>query len=115
MQDNTITVGSVTYDRFKEYPDRTVYNAVDHTILNPHLLTLSRVELKTTDSNVKSRVKFTRRATNADGTKTGDIIITADVSFPQWAGDAGVKAELGQLAAFLTSDEAESLALKQSI
>lgn len=115
MQTNTITLGTVGYERFKEYPDRTVYNADDHSILSPHVLAFSRVELKTSDSNVKSRVKFTKRVTNADGSKTGDIIVTADFSFPQWASEAAVEQQLAQLGFFVASPEAEELVLKQSI
>lgn len=115
MQTNTITLGTVDYERFKEYPDRTVYNADDHSILSPHVLAFSRVELKTSDSSVKSRVKFTKRVINADGSKTGDIIVTADFSFPQWAGETAVKQQLAQLGLFVASSEAEELVLKQSI
>lgn len=115
MQNNDITLGTVHYERFKEYPDRTVYNADDHSILSPHILALSRVELKTVDQFVKSRVKFSRRITNADGTKTGDIIVTADFSYPQWASEAAVTAQLTQLGLFTASPEAAELVLKQSV
>lgn len=115
MQTNEITLGTIAYERFKEYPDRTVYNAADHSILSPHVLAFSRVELKTTDSNVKSRVKFSKRVTNAGGTKTGDIIVTADFSYPQWASEAAVKQQLTQLGFFTASLEAEELVLKQSV
>lgn len=115
MQKNEITLGTIEYERFKEYPDRTVYNAADHTMLSPHVLAFSRVELKTTDSNVKSRVKFSKRVINADGTKTGDVIVTADFSFPQWADEAAVKQQLAQLGLFVASPEAEELVLKQSV
>lgn len=115
MQPNQITLGTTSYERFKEYPDRTVYNADDHTIACPHLLALSRVELTNPDSNVKSRVKFSVRATSADGTKTGDIILTTDFSFPQWVGTAIVDSQVSQLALFLASDEAKELYLKQSV
>jgi len=115
MQNNDITLGTVRYERFKEYPDRTVYNADDHSILSPHVLALSRVELKTVDQFVKSRVKFSRRITNADGTKTGDVIVTADFSYPQWASEAAVTAQLTQLGLFTASPEAAELVLKQSV
>lgn len=115
MQKNEITLGTVIYERFKEYPDRTVYNADDHTIANPHVLTLSRVELKSTDASVKARYKFSKRINNALGTKSGDVIITVESSFPQWVDDAAVIAELAQAGFFLASPEAKELFLKQSI
>lgn len=115
MQKNEITLGTTVYERFKEYPDRTVYNADDHTIANPHVLTLSRVELKSSDASVKSRFKFSKRINNASGTQTGDLILTVESSFPQWINEATVIAELAQVGLFLASDEAEELILKQSI
>lgn len=115
MQKNEITLGATKYERFKEYPDRTVYNADDHTIANPHVLTLSRVELKSSDASVKSRFKFAKRINNALGTKSGDLLITVESSFPQWVDDTAVIAELAQAGLFLASDEAEELILKQSI
>lgn len=115
MQPNQITLGTMSYERFKEYPDRTVYNADDHSIAHPHVLAFSRVELTNPDSSVKSRVKFSIRATSADGTKTGDVILTTDFSFPQWVGAATVNSQVAQLTLFLASDEAKELYLKQSV
>lgn len=115
MQKNEITLGTTVYERFKEYPDRTVYNADDHTIANPHVLTLSRVELKSSDASVKSRYKFSKRVNNTLGTQSGDLIITVEASFPQWVDEAIVQAELDQAGRFLASDEAKELILKQSI
>lgn len=115
MQKNNLTINGVDYERFQEYPERTVYTAVDHTIANPHILGLSRVDVSGTDASVKTRAKFSRKITHPTTAANRDIIVTVEVSFPQWAIPAVVDAEVAALASFLTSQEAQDLYHKQSI
>lgn len=114
MQNNTISVDGVNYERFQEYPDRSIYTADGHTIANPHVLTLGRVVPASNDASIKTRVKHSLTVTKSDGTK-GTIILETNVSYPQWAGISNVSSELANHQKFLATPEMTKLVTTQSI
>lgn len=117
MQDNTITISGIAYDRFQELPDRSVYTHPDHTIGLNHILSLSRVVPTSEGAAARVRTKFVRdvvRDTPA-GKEKGSIYTTIEVSRPVWASDADVQAESASAATFMQSPEYGTLLSKQSI
>lgn len=114
MQNNTISVDGESYERFQEYPDRSIYTANGHTIGTPHLLTLGRVVPASNDASIKTRVKHSRTIKKSDGT-LGTIILETNVSYPQWASLDAVTTESALHHKFLAGPEAAKLISTQSI
>lgn len=116
MQPNLITVGASNYERFQEYPDRSVYTTNGHTIANPHLLTLGRVvPAAAGDTNVKTRYKHSRVVTDGATGKTGSIIIETNISAPQWVDIAAVTTMHDNHIALGATSNIESLITVQNI
>lgn len=114
MQNNQIAVDGVTYERFQEYPDRSIYTTNGHTVVRPRLLTLGRVIPTTPDSAIKSRFKHSRVVTDAAG-RVGTIIIETNISYPQWAAVVDVNEEVTRHSKFSASPEAQTLITLQNI
>lgn len=116
MQPNLITVGASNYERFQEYPDRSVYTTDGHTIANPNLLTLGRVvPTSAGDTNVKTRYKHSRVVSDGVTGKTGSIIIETNISAPQWVDIATVTAIHDNHIALGATDQIQSLITVQNI
>lgn len=115
MQNNQIAIDGVTYERFQEYPDRSIYTTNGHSIGRPRLLTLGRVIPTSPDSTIKSRFKHSRVVTDAVAGRTGTIIIETNISYPQWAAVADVNEEVTRHSKFAASPEATSLITLQNI
>lgn len=114
MQNNQIAIDGVTYERFQEYPDRSIYTTNGHTVVRPRLLTLGRVIPTGPDSSIKTRYKHSRVINDAAG-RTGTIIIETNISYPQWAVDKDVTEEVTRHNNFGASPEATSLITLQNI
>lgn len=116
MQPNLITVGASNYERFQEYPDRSVYTTNGHTIANPNLLTLGRVvPASAGDTSVKTRYKHSRVVSDGVTGKTGSIIIETNISAPQWVDIATVTAIHENHIALGATDQIQSLITVQNI
>lgn len=116
MQNNTITIGEVAYDRFKETPDKTTYTSVNHSVSKADLLLLSRSIATNDSANAKSRASFVRDIERGDTAGTvGRVYFNVEISYPQWAADSDLQAITDASAAFLSSAEFNSLVQKQSI
>lgn len=116
MQNNTITLGEATYDRFKETPDKTTYVSNSHTVAKPDLMLLGRTVANNDGANAKSRVSFVQDIERADDSKTtGRVFFTGDFSYPQWATEAQLLAIKAKFGAFMSSTECTDLIVKQSI
>lgn len=115
MQNNTITVGEVTYDRFQEYPDRSVYISPTHTIGRNDLFSLSRVVPTSEGATARVRVKFVLDIVNPETLEKAAIYATTEVSMPTWAGETVVEGQALQLALFMQTPEFGQLLSKQSI
>lgn len=114
MQNNTISVDGEVYERFQEYPDRSIYTADGHSVGAPHILTLGRVVPASNDASIKTRVKHSRTIKKPDGT-TGTIILETNISYPQWASTDAVVTESSLHHKFLATSEAAKLITTQSI
>lgn len=115
MLANSFTLEGVTYERFQEYPDRSVYSADGHTAVRPRLLAFSRVLPATDSSAVKSRVKHSFTIRDTVTGKSGVITITTDVAYPQWASETDVTAEIAKHRAVVADAMFANLAAKQII
>lgn len=115
MQNNIITIGEITYDRFQELPDRSVYTHPDHTIGKQHIMSLSRVVPTSEGATARIRTKFVRDVVRDVTGEKGSIYTTIEVSRPVWASDIAVSAESATAAAFMQGTEFSALLSKQSI
>lgn len=115
MQSNIITIGAVAYDRFKEYPDSSVYVAPDHSIGLNHQLALSRVVPTTEGSVARVRTKAMRNIVNPITNEKGAIYVTVEISQPTWANHGDVSAEALVVSQFMQLPEFSELLQKQSI
>lgn len=115
MKANSFTLSGVNYERFQEYPDRSVYTADGHTSVRPRLLAFSRVLATTDSSAVKSRVKHSYSVRDAVTGKPGVITFATEISYPQWASEADITAELEKHRAVVADATFSELALQQII
>lgn len=115
MQNNTITIEAVPYDRFQEYTDRSVYTAPDHSIGLNHLFSLSRVVPSSEGATARVRVKLVRDVIDPVTLAKGTIYTTIEVSQPTWAVPSDVSSESAKAAAFMLLPEYGQLLQKQSI
>lgn len=115
MQSNTITISETGYDRFQEYPDRSVYIHPSHTIGRNRLFSLSRVVPTTEGATARVRVKFARDIVQDVTGVKGTIYTTLEVSRPVWATDASVSEDSASVAALMLLPEYQQLLHKQSI
>lgn len=116
MQNNTITIGELQYDRFKETPDKTTYVSTNHTVGSADLLLLGRSIATADSANAKSRANFVRDIARGDVEQTkGRIYANIEFSYPQWASAAQLQAISATVDAFLSSTEFGQLLAKQSI
>lgn len=116
MQNNTITIGDLAYDRFKETPDKTTYVAPAHTVSKTDILLLGRTIATSDNANAKSRANFVQDIERGDVAGTiGRLYFNIECSYPQWASDAQLQAITATVNAFLSSTEFDELVRKQSI
>lgn len=115
MQSNQITLGTTAYERYQEYPDRSVYIHPDHTIGSNRLFSLSRVVPSSEGATARVRAKFVREIVQPVTGVKGSIYTTVEASQPVWADDADTAAQAADLALFMSGDEFQSLLHKQSI
>lgn len=115
MQNNKIKIGAVEYDRFQEYPDRSVYISPTHSIGSNDLFSLSRVVPTSEGATARVRVKFVRDITHPTTNEKAAIYGTIEVSMPTWAEETAVAAQASQLALFMQTAEFGQLLSKQSI
>lgn len=115
MQNNTITAGTVTYERFQEYPDRSVYISPTHKIGHNDLFSLSRVVPTSEGATARVRAKFVLDIVHPTTNEKASIYATTEVSMPTWANESTVASQASQLALLMQTPEFGELLSKQSI
>lgn len=118
MQNNNLTINGVSYERWQESDNRSVYIAADHSIAKPHTLTLGRVVPQSAAASAKVRAKLSRTVdTTVSGTAgTGALIAEVNVSVPGGVQDEQILKDLQtELATFFQGTEFQALLLKQEI
>lgn len=118
MQDTLITIGTKTYDRFQETPDKTTYVSDLHTVGNIDVLLLGRTVPSSIDGQAKSRVNLIQDITSGTGEtllNVGRMYASVEFSVPAKATLVQRNAILADLRAYVNSTSMEDLLHKQSI
>lgn len=118
MQNVNLTVGSKSYDRFQETPDKTTYISDAHTVGDVDLLLLGRTVPTSTTGSAKVRVNLVQdcmSGTGADKVNVGRAYANAEMSVPVQATDVDRAALLSDFRAYIASESFAELYNKQSI
>jgi len=118
MQNVIITVGTKSYDRFQETPDKTTYVSNVHSVGNVDLLLLGRTVPTTTTGSAKIRANLIQdcmSGSGADEVNVGRAYANIETSMPVKATDADRAALLTDLRAYIASESFAELYNKQSI